>query len=105
MSAEEKEKREDQLLNEEKESSEESEEDEDGLSRREILERLRAEKALDMSKGDYTIQTIPHQLWWMENLQMLSLSQNKLTDLPKAFGNTCFYATIRVVSNTHLQHA
>ncbi|KAL6045319.1 mgpp2cl-1, protein phosphatase 2C-like protein 1 [Balamuthia mandrillaris] len=87
-----------QRANDSDESEEETEE-----SRAELLAQLRATVQLDVSRQELTLAKLPPEMYYMTNLEMLSMSHNQLEDLPKNFGklNKMFALGL---NNNLLQH-
>ena len=71
------------------EGGEDVEEEEE--SREEIIAQLKATKQLDVSRQELTVKKLPPELGLMVNLEMLSMSNNELTDLPKSFGRFSWF--------------
>lgn len=67
-------------------SEENLEDEEEEESREEIIAQLKATKQLDVSRQELTTKKLPPELGLMVNLEMLSMSNNELDDLPKSFG-------------------
>jgi Leucine-rich repeat (LRR) protein len=71
------------------EGGEDVEEEEE--SREEIIAQLKATKQLDVSRQELTVKKLPPELGLMVNLEMLSMSNNELADLPKSFGRFLWF--------------
>ncbi|ELR15142.1 protein phosphatase 2C domain containing protein [Acanthamoeba castellanii str. Neff] len=74
-------------------------EDEEEMSREEMLAQLRETRHLDVSKRELASKNLPPELAYMINLEMLSMAQNELTELPKSFGKLSKLVALNLNTN------